>query len=167
MRQAARTMALGAALLVGALTNSAPAGASKGIAPALGPADLPALASDEGHLSPGAITGRITLVNFWATWCAACRTELPSLDRLATKRPDLLIIAASVDDDRNEARRVFAKHYPHLKLAFASLPEVQRFGALGMPYSVVLGRDGREAARVPRALAWDGAQAALILARAR
>lgn len=48
--------------------------------------------------------------------------------------------------------------YPHLRLAYSSLSMVQRFGALGMPYSVILDTKGREVARVPRALRWDSSE---------
>lgn len=129
---------------------------------------LPAIASADGRpLSVDALRGKIVLVNFWASWCGSCRKEWPSLDRLAAKRPDLVVIAASVDADRDDGVRAFAGRYPHLRLGFSALPAVQRFGALGMPYSVVLDRNGREKARVPRALAWDGSDGAALLFRAR
>lgn len=129
---------------------------------------LPPIASADGQpLSVDALRGKVVLVNFWASWCGPCRKELPSLDRLAAKRPDLVVIAASVDADRDDGVRAFAGRYPHLRLGFSALPAVQRFGALGMPYSVVLDRSGREKARVPRALTWDGPDGAALLFRAR
>jgi thiol-disulfide isomerase/thioredoxin len=129
---------------------------------------LPTIASADGQpLSVDALRGKIVLVNFWASWCGPCRKELPSLDRLAAKRSDLVVIAASVDADRDDGIRAFAGRYPHLRLGFSALPAVQRFGALGMPYSVVLDRNGHEKARVPHALAWDGPDGAALLFRAR
>jgi thiol-disulfide isomerase/thioredoxin len=117
-------------------------------------------------LSLGTFPGKIVLINFWATWCVPCRTELPSLDELAAKRSDLVVIAASVDTDRGDAARDFARRYPHLELGFASLSAVQRFGALGMPYSIIVDRNGREAARVPRALNWNGPDGSRFLRHA-
>jgi len=125
---------------------------------------LPSIATQEGApFSPTTFRGKAVVVNFWASWCAPCRKELPSLDRLAAKRADLVVIAASVDADKQDGIRAFSGHYPHLRLAFASLAEVQHFGALGMPYSIILDRSGREAARVPRALNWDGRDGVVAL----
>jgi thiol-disulfide isomerase/thioredoxin len=45
--------------------------------------------------------GRITLVNFWATWCAACRLDLPTLASLAGSRPDRLDIVAICTDTKD------------------------------------------------------------------
>lgn len=120
---------------------------------------LPKISAVDGRpLSLGAFRGRTLLINFWASWCVACRTELPTLERLAAKRGDVIVVAASVDSNPDDGLKAFAGRYPHLRLAFSSLPQVQQFGALGMPYSVILDKDGREIARVPRALTWDSSE---------
>ena len=132
-----------------------------------GPSVLPQITQADGApLRIEALRGKIVLVNFWASWCGPCRKELPSLDRLAAARPDLVVVAASVDADRRDGMSAFAGRYPHLRLGFSDLAAVRRYGALGMPYSVLRARDGRETARVPRALAWDGADGAAVLRRA-
>jgi thiol-disulfide isomerase/thioredoxin len=129
---------------------------------------LPHIVSVDGKpISERQLRGKIVLINFWASWCAACRKELPSLERLSANRPDLQVIAASVDSNRRDAINAFGRHYGHLQLSFASLDDVQQFGALGMPYSVILDRDGHEAARVPRALDWQGPEARRLLKRAQ
>jgi thiol-disulfide isomerase/thioredoxin len=114
-------------------------------------------------LSASQFGDRPLLVNFWASWCVPCQKELPSLDRLAARRGDLAIVAVSVDGDRRAGARAFAGRYPHLRLGYASMAAVQAYGALGIPYSVVFDRSGRELARVPRALAWDGGEAVSYL----
>ena len=43
--------------------------------------------------------GRVVLLNFWATWCAPCVIEMPSLIQLHHDQPDLAILAVSIDED--------------------------------------------------------------------
>ena len=54
----------------------------------------------EKEISFSDFKGKILLVNFWATWCAPCKKEMPSLDRLESKiNGDFDVIAISVDRD--------------------------------------------------------------------
>lgn len=106
--------------------------------------------------------GKILVINFWASWCGPCRKELPSLDRLATRRRDVTVVAVSVDAAPADAITAFAGRYPHLRLGFASMGALTRYGALGLPYSIVFDRKGHEAARLPRALDWDRVQPELL-----
>jgi thiol-disulfide isomerase/thioredoxin len=132
------------------------------------PANLPAIRGANGAaISPHSLRGKFVIVNFWASWCVPCRTELPSLERLAAhNHARLEVIAVSVDASPADAWRAFGNHYPHLRLAFASLPSVLNFGALGMPYSVIRDSTGAERKRVGRALEWSGAQGAAALSQA-
>jgi thiol-disulfide isomerase/thioredoxin len=43
--------------------------------------------------------GRVVLLNFWATWCAPCIEEMPSLLELHHAQPDLAVLAVSIDED--------------------------------------------------------------------
>lgn len=43
-------------------------------------------------------------MNFWASWCGPCREEMPTFDRVAQKRPDVLILGVAVDDTEDAAR---------------------------------------------------------------
>ena len=49
--------------------------------------------------------GQIVLLNFWATWCAPCIHEMPGLQELHRDRPDLAILAVSIDEDEDQYRR--------------------------------------------------------------
>lgn len=52
------------------------------------------------HLSGG---GRPVVMNFWASWCLPCREEMPAFDRVAERRPEVLILGVAVDDTGNAA----------------------------------------------------------------
>jgi cytochrome c biogenesis protein CcmG, thiol:disulfide interchange protein DsbE len=71
--------------------------------------------SDGGKtLSLSSYRGRVVLVNFWATWCAPCVAELPSLLQLHRDMPKLVIIAVSVDQDPDAYSRFVAQHHVDL-----------------------------------------------------
>jgi len=54
--------------------------------------------------------GKIVLLNFWATWCAPCIQEMPGLQQLHRDRPDLAILAVSIDEDPGAYQR-FLQHF--------------------------------------------------------
>lgn len=91
--------------------------------------------------------GQVVLLNIWATWCAPCREEMPSMERLyrAYGPRGLRIVAVSIDDSAStEAIRKFVRE---LGLTFEILHDpagdIQRtYQTTGVPESVVIGRDG-------------------------
>jgi thiol-disulfide isomerase/thioredoxin len=109
--------------------------------------------------------GKFTLVNFWATWCAPCVSELPSLDRLARKRygDNFQVVTISEDHGGKVAIEDFYK-----KLEITSLPEYSDaeavYGRLlnfdSLPTTILLDPDGNELGRYDaEAVAWDGGDA--------
>jgi len=54
--------------------------------------------------------GRVVLLNFWATWCGPCVEEMPGLMELHHQRPDLVILAVSVDEDEGDYKRFLLRH---------------------------------------------------------
>jgi thiol-disulfide isomerase/thioredoxin len=108
-----------------------------------------------GALDLTSFRGKVVLVNFWATWCPACRTELPILDRLAGKgRADLAVVAITTDRDRSLVAPFVKKlNLRHLTIGFDPGGLVARAGAsdgvdtpfalYGMPISFLLGVTGQ------------------------
>ena len=114
--------------------------------------------------------GKVVLVNLWATWCAPCRAEMPSIDRLAAamQGDDLAVVALSTDRFGSEKIAAFFDEIGVERLAIYQdkRSEVARAaGALGLPVTLLLDRDGREVARLTGDAEWDSPEAMAFLAR--
>ena len=94
--------------------------------------------------------GQVVMINIWATWCAPCRVEMPSIEELHTAYAPkgLKVVAISVDDPGQDSLvRDFVKEY---KLTFEVLHDpggqegkVSRdYQTTGYPETVIIGRDG-------------------------
>lgn len=112
--------------------------------------------------------GKLVLVNFWATWCAPCIREMPSLLRLQQTRggADFTVIALSQD------LRGWPEVEPFLeKSGLGALPvfvdqktAVSRaFGIKGLPTSILLDRQGRELGRLAGHAEWDSSEALALI----
>jgi cytochrome c biogenesis protein CcmG, thiol:disulfide interchange protein DsbE len=94
----------------------------------------------------GKLRGKVVLVNYWATWCAPCRKEMPKLDAFYKRYHDrgLEIIGISIDFDRdlNKARRMAqGVSYP---TALAKSVTDNGFGIpKGVPITWIIDRDGK------------------------
>jgi len=115
-------------------------------------------------------SGKVVLVNIWATWCPPCRAEMPSLDRLAGAMagPDFAVIALSTD--RDGAERV-ARFFDDIRIENLDVmldrsgDFARQAGVLGLPVTLVLDRRGREIARLLGDADWDSPEARAILRR--
>ena len=107
--------------------------------------------------------GRVVLLNIWATWCAPCREEMPALDRLQAKLggADFEVVALSIDRQGTEVVRKFFADVGVKSLRIYIDPSAQsmsRLGAVGVPMTLLIDRDGREIGRRAGPAKWDTAQ---------
>lgn len=91
--------------------------------------------------------GKRVLLNFWATWCAPCRKEMPELSAAQTRYQGVQVIGVALDQP--QAVREYLKHtqvdYPILIGINADPEPTLRFGDTvgALPYSVLIGPDGK------------------------
>ena len=112
--------------------------------------------------------GRFVLVNLWATWCGPCRREMPSLDRLQARLGggDFTVLALSQDRKGLDVVVGFLAEIGagHLDAYVdPSARSARRLGAVGLPTSVLLDREGRIVGRLIGPAEWDSDEAARLI----
>ncbi|MDC6477763.1 TlpA disulfide reductase family protein [Candidatus Pelagibacter sp.] len=97
--------------------------------------------------------GNLLLLNFWATWCAPCKEEMPSLDRLQINEnmSNLKIFAINISQESKKKVDVFFKdsNIKNFDPYFDSLTTLAKtFSLRGVPTSILIDKDGKEFARI-------------------
>ncbi|MGR3570290.1 TlpA disulfide reductase family protein [Brevirhabdus sp.] len=129
--------------------------------------DVPFEAEDGSERRLSDYGGKYVLVNFWATWCAPCRKEMPSLEALQTEFQNDNFEVVTIATGRNTR--------PGIKKFFAeigveNLPQnmdkksalAREMGVLGLPITVLLNPQGQEIARLRGDAEWDTESARAI-----
>jgi thiol-disulfide isomerase/thioredoxin len=82
--------------------------------------------------------GRVTVLDFWATWCGPCLHAMPAMNALATSHPsDVAVIAVNLDDPV-AARALFDERGYHMQLVSDDGQVSERYGVTSIPHSVVI-----------------------------
>jgi thiol-disulfide isomerase/thioredoxin len=133
--------------------------------------DVPFVAPDGGEISLAELRGPM-LVNLWATWCAPCVKELPTLNTLARSHDEdgaLGVVAVSQDMGPQLSVEAFMVKLKVDDLGVYHDPKMALSGALGvevMPTTVLYDKQGREIWRYVGDLDWTSAEATKLLAEA-
>ncbi len=98
-------------------------------------------------------SGNLIILNFWASWCAPCKKEMPSLDRLQANQnlKNLKIFPINVGQDNIEKAKKFFKELDikNLQIYFDSpVTLAKEFGLRGIPTSILINKQGEEFARI-------------------
>jgi peroxiredoxin len=100
-----------------------------------------------------AASARVTVINFWASWCKPCQTELPNLEQLEASlgRHGLRLVGIAVDSGTPAEVRAFAQsHGVNYPILLASSGWARgHFGIRGIPVTLVVDRRGVIRARLP------------------
>ena len=113
------------------------------------PSSIPAFSMqtlDGRTITSDDLRGKVTLVNFWATWCGPCRAEIPDLIRLQARYPDdLQVIGVSTDEGPVELVEAFATEFDINYPIVMHTPELNRAfpGVMALPTSFIVDPDLR------------------------
>lgn len=133
------------------------------------PVDLPRVALVDLSDAPQDLSqyqGRWALVNFWATWCAPCRAEMPSIGALARELPDLQVVLIATG--RNPVPQItrFTEEVGVANLRQLRDPKMalsSQIGILGLPVTILLNPQGQEVARMIGDAKWDSPEALSLI----
>lgn len=122
--------------------------------------DTPFLDGAGKEITLADFRGRVILVNFWATWCAPCIRELPSLDRLQADMGsrDFEVVAITVDRKGSEIAAPFFEKLGVENLAVNvdnQMTLARALGLRGMPSTYLIDRDSRIVGSLTGLAEWD------------
>jgi thiol-disulfide isomerase/thioredoxin len=112
--------------------------------------------------------GKVVLLNLWATWCAPCVQEMPSLERLQAQLGGEAFAVLALSSDRGGARVVepfleslgLKQLRPYLDPRSTA---TRMLGARGLPTTLLIDGEGREIGRIEGGAQWDGAAAQALI----
>src|SRR5579875_2788734 len=94
-------------------------------------------------LSSQALRGHVVVLNFWASWCAPCLVEMPSLEALQQQLPEIKVVGVAFDEDAPTYQAYLARH----PLGFATVLDTTgsahaSFGTFRPPETYVIDKNG-------------------------
>jgi thiol-disulfide isomerase/thioredoxin len=124
------------------------------------------LDAEDGAHSLADYKGKWVVLNFWATWCAPCRHEMPSLDRLQAAMPELAVVPVATGRNAVEGiERLFdevgVKTLPILRDPQSEFARAMH--VMGLPVTVIINPEGQEVARLIGDAEWDSDSAKAVL----
>ena len=97
--------------------------------------------------------GKLVILNFWATWCAPCKEEMPSLDLIKknNKLKNLVILPINIGQDSLEKSQKFYDeiNIKNLNIYFDNPNTLAKnFSLRGVPTTILFNKEGKEFARI-------------------
>ena len=115
--------------------------------------DLSFLDADKKQVNLDDYRGKLVLLNFWASWCAPCKEEMPSLDSLQSNKNlnNLQIFPINVGQDNEKKAKDFFEELDikTLNIYFdRTITLAKKFQLRGIPTTILISKDGYEFARI-------------------
>ncbi|HEY0263861.1 MAG TPA: TlpA disulfide reductase family protein [Granulicella sp.] len=105
------------------------------------------------------LRGKIVVLNLWATWCAPCVEELPSLLALQQRNPQIVVVAVSTDQDDAVYRHFLVQHHVNvLTVRDSSMKVNQMYGTALIPETYIIDRNGIIRRKFVSAQDWTGSE---------
>ena len=128
-----------------------PTAMDKGAGKSIPDLDLPDLTGSDVRLSE--LRGKVLLVNFWASWCVPCQTEMPWLTQFQERyaAQGFQVVAISMDEDQSQCGPFVERHgLENLMVLLGDSHAANRFGGVvGLPTSFLVDRDGKIVSKHP------------------
>jgi thiol-disulfide isomerase/thioredoxin len=120
------------------------------------------------ELSFKTFTGKVVLLNLWATWCAPCRKEMPHLDRLQAELGSerFEVVAIAVDRSGVNGARKFLDQIGNKTLGLYADPSARlasELKVLGLPATLLIDAEGREVGRLLGPAEWASEDAKALV----
>jgi cytochrome c biogenesis protein CcmG, thiol:disulfide interchange protein DsbE len=112
------------------------------------------------------LRGRVVVLNLWASWCAPCIEELPSLLALQKQMPELVIVAVSMDQDPDVYNRFLLKNHVNLVTVRDEEQRVNAlYGTAQIPETYIIDRQGVLRRKFVSAQNWTSPEITSYLSR--
>ena len=131
--------------------------------------DLPEVTLLDAADAPQSLSdyrGKWVVLNFWATWCAPCRKEMPSLDRLQSAMPGIAVLPVATGRNAVAGIQKFYESAGITGLPILRDPKselARGANVLALPVTLILNPEGKEVARLIGDAEWDSDSAKAIL----
>jgi peroxiredoxin len=122
--------------------------------------ELPDLNGQTHKLS--SYKGKVIFLNFWATWCPPCRSEMPEMQKLneVFKNKNFQMLAIDLQESKEAVRTFLNKYgYTFLTLLDASGDAARNYGASSIPLTIIIDKTGDILAGAVGARAWASPEA--------
>lgn len=134
-------------------------------------AQTPFFDASGGPVTLSRFIGKAVVLNFWATWCAPCIKEMPSLDALQKAGAGKGIEVVAISEDRTgvDVVKPYMKRQEikNLKIYIDKGNALANaLGVKGLPTTLVIDKNGREIGRIEGIAEWDSVEALNVIAQA-
>jgi peroxiredoxin len=130
------------------------------------PPEFSGLTADGQRVSLAGLSGRVVLLNFWATWCLECRSEMPALEQLHREFSVQGLVIVGIN--AREGASTIREYAGELGLTLPLIPDPTGkinadYGVIGLPTTFVIGRDGRAVGLAIGLREWSGKPARALI----